>query len=812
MRQKRRSKPEGPRSSIRRTKTTERAERLLEDGERERAERTTLDAPSRVLDPAPSSVLRPPGGLLRERAASVGFEPGFPRLAKANPVVGRVQASLKVGAREDPSEHEADQVADRVVSSSSFDDQATGSRQGPAGDVVARKPASGNLIQAHSVENPDRGLAPEEEEPIQRKVLDRAPEAGGVPIRRETERAIHALEGSGQPLPGATRAFMESRFGADFGRVRVHSGSEAARINREFDARAFTRGSSVFFGEGEYAPGTDRGKRLLAHELTHVVQQGAAGSRPGRPSFSALGGQTAQRTPASIVQRDWQKSAPTQGTNRGGVALGSRRNQQPTWTPAQTPGGARGGVRLGIQPRVLSVDVAPKKILTDGATTAQATVKTQPAGRPVTWGIDNQHGATISPAGVISVANNLPKGMETAKLNVTATDQADPTLSAKGEVELWNKDYERAERDYNDFVAKTYKFDNFRTANGFGRFDVKYDPSAKRVDLTVKVKFEFPDGSPAGGKNAYINNIRNQIQAGWSGKFPFENVRYPNEIWKKLNPVQARVKVRKVNSGEHFLFRAKTSSEGTANVNARGVVTFFKGDQNAVTDKMTPETVKGELQQFKKIAPQVTFERDSAIVPETAKTQLKHMATYLKRMNVPKFDITVKAKHERREPKPLANQREKAVIQELQNGGVNNHNLLAGAAGERGNRNLEFKPAIDPGFKNTQNITLHEFGHMLGLDDEYAYKSRTLLMKLSGKYHKTDTYDLNKKAFGKEYAQQTGQLFESMDVGSASLMEGGSELRAQHYVTIWDAFVRTAAKATPPAGGAFTHDDWKIKA
>jgi hypothetical protein len=79
--------------------------------------------------------------------------------------------------------------------------------------------------------------------------------------------------GSGQPLDVVTRAFMESRFGHDFSQVRVYTDEQAAESARAVNALAYTVGSNIVFGEGEHALGTDEGRRLLAHELTHVLQQ-----------------------------------------------------------------------------------------------------------------------------------------------------------------------------------------------------------------------------------------------------------------------------------------------------------------------------------------------------------------------------------------------------------------------------------------------------------------------------------------------------------------------------------------------------------
>jgi hypothetical protein len=117
------------------------------------------------------------------------------------------------------------------------------------------------------------------------------------PFEREAERAADAVAGGrpaavarrapaapstqldglghGTSLPDGDRSFMEARLGHDFSRVRVHTGERAAAAADSVQARAFTVGSDVVFGAGEYRPGTQSGRRLLAHELTHVVQDGA---------------------------------------------------------------------------------------------------------------------------------------------------------------------------------------------------------------------------------------------------------------------------------------------------------------------------------------------------------------------------------------------------------------------------------------------------------------------------------------------------------------------------------------------------------
>ncbi|MEP7012875.1 MAG: DUF4157 domain-containing protein [Acidobacteriota bacterium] len=98
------------------------------------------------------------------------------------------------------------------------------------------------------------------------------------------------LRSSAPPLDAGTLGFMESRFGRDFSQVRVHTGTQAADSARVVNAQAYTVGRDVVFGAGEYAPGTIAGRRLLAHELTHVVQQAGGGRRSSvqRSSIGSL--------------------------------------------------------------------------------------------------------------------------------------------------------------------------------------------------------------------------------------------------------------------------------------------------------------------------------------------------------------------------------------------------------------------------------------------------------------------------------------------------------------------------------------------
>lgn len=125
-----------------------------------------------------------------------------------------------------------------------------------------------------------------------------------------TPAAVHdAVRGPGHPLDAAARTFFEPRFGRDFSAVRVHTGSRAAASAASLDARAYTVGAEIVFGAGEYEPHTQRGTELLAHELTHVVQQSGA-----QGSLAAESLRTS--TPAGSYEREAREAASSVAAGR----------------------------------------------------------------------------------------------------------------------------------------------------------------------------------------------------------------------------------------------------------------------------------------------------------------------------------------------------------------------------------------------------------------------------------------------------------------------------------------------------------------
>jgi len=144
---------------------------------------------------------------------------------------------------------------------------------------VKREPAGAAAHLDHP--DPHRGHAGAHEDPAHKReeVAVQLKVDRSAPFVADRSTVDPVLNSPGRPLDPETRSYMEVRIGHDFGAVRIHADSRAAESAREMGAQAYTSGTSVVFGAGRYSPGTTEGRRLLAHELTHVVQQDKAPAR-----------------------------------------------------------------------------------------------------------------------------------------------------------------------------------------------------------------------------------------------------------------------------------------------------------------------------------------------------------------------------------------------------------------------------------------------------------------------------------------------------------------------------------------------------
>lgn len=165
-----------------------------------------------------------------------------------------LQTKLNVGSPDDPLEKEADAVADRVMRmpEENFIQRKCSSCEQEEEKQAHRKPISESItsfIQAkHNAEK--------------------------VSASDETSQSIQSSKGNGSPLGSDIQTFMSDRFNNDFSGVSIHTDSNAVQLNRDLNARAFTVGNDIYFNQNEYQPQSSEGKQLLAHELTHTLQQG----------------------------------------------------------------------------------------------------------------------------------------------------------------------------------------------------------------------------------------------------------------------------------------------------------------------------------------------------------------------------------------------------------------------------------------------------------------------------------------------------------------------------------------------------------
>lgn len=196
-----------------------------------------------------------------------------------------IQASMTVGQPDDPFEKEAEKVSRQVVDGfdqaniiqrkfSSFGLQQFTIQPFTIGRRISRKlqqtiSRTPLFVQAKCAHC-------DEEEKMQRKSGDIQFAGEGATVSPHIESQIQSMKGGGQGMGSDTKTAMESSFGADFSGVKVHTNSQAVQMSQQLNAHAFTVGNDIFFNEGRYQPQSKQGAGLLAHELTHTVQQGAS--------------------------------------------------------------------------------------------------------------------------------------------------------------------------------------------------------------------------------------------------------------------------------------------------------------------------------------------------------------------------------------------------------------------------------------------------------------------------------------------------------------------------------------------------------
>ncbi|MGD9535601.1 MAG: DUF4157 domain-containing protein [Alphaproteobacteria bacterium] len=205
------------------------------------------------------------------RSASQTAPPSRARRSLSHgPANQALQTKLRVGRTDDPAEREADRIADQVVG---------GENAPPIGSAPPPPPAIRPKCAACAEEDDEtiRRRADEAEEDEKLRMKQDAPcTACAGEAQAGATQAANALSGTGASLSPGLRAYFEPRFGRDFSGVRLHVDGHASAAAQAINARAYTLGHDIGFAPGQFAPETVEGRRLLAHELAHVAQQGAA--------------------------------------------------------------------------------------------------------------------------------------------------------------------------------------------------------------------------------------------------------------------------------------------------------------------------------------------------------------------------------------------------------------------------------------------------------------------------------------------------------------------------------------------------------
>jgi hypothetical protein len=225
----------------------------------------------------------------------------------------------------DVYEREADRVAAEVVRAP---------EPGPQRACACSGDCPTCSLERHSQEGPRPQASP---------LQANAPEPAVPP---PTPPAYDVLRAPGQPLDAATRAFMEPRFGHDFGRVRVHVGDEAAASAEALHARAYTLGNRIVFGAGQYALGTAAGRHLIAHELTHVIQQGNTPRPMRQPEPTAPERDDEESHPEGL---EVGGGAPVRVLERGGQRASRDLAIEPTRPDMPEPELTEAGIGEAIQ-------------------------------------------------------------------------------------------------------------------------------------------------------------------------------------------------------------------------------------------------------------------------------------------------------------------------------------------------------------------------------------------------------------------------------------------------------------------------------
>lgn len=209
-----------------------------------------------------------------------------------------IQPKLKIGTANDKYEREADRVADQVMTM-------------PDGIAADSRSRLSGTSAGHSIQRLCSGC---QQRHADHQVLQPRALSGHTPaLSPNIAGGIQSIKGNGQPLAASARGYFEPRFGRNFSQVRIHDDNRAASLADSIGARAFTLGQDVVFGDGQHQPDTREGRRLLAHELAHTVQQGGGSGKTSAGRLSHVESDRIQKEDDDDEERRRRRSSSGSG-------------------------------------------------------------------------------------------------------------------------------------------------------------------------------------------------------------------------------------------------------------------------------------------------------------------------------------------------------------------------------------------------------------------------------------------------------------------------------------------------------------------
>lgn len=620
-------------------------------------------------------------------------------------------------------------------------------------------------------------------------VMREARTAGAV--RRTPNASLPRTPRSGLTLAPETRRPYEEFFHADLSHVRVHDGADANTSAKALHARAYTYGRDIVFAAGEFAPHTERGQALLAHELTHVVRHGSRASTSSRQASHGRRGASRQAAETASTPRH-----QTQDRSRADMHFSLQ--SRPDAAIKRAPESAAGGTeQAGDLPRYLR----------EGTIDAG----TMDAGVP-------DAGSTPADA-------SLPGGVPAPPAPVSPDACPTPEEEARKTA----------------FRARSFSALDFRPSAGYGKFDAYYWPSISLMATIVKMKFNYvqADNTPdlmtlwsmvlsgqditrffwtEAEKTQFAEDYRRRVAERWSFAHTFRSTKpcWPFTASPYIAPsvvddaasAHFEVTVHK-SPGPGIDYKSAFKAKNPATAGWRGTGNLYSSDVHEESDFNSTQVAQAERQRLERAvaaaaASPVLFDNNSAVVrpADVARLQTLAAAMNAKNPSDPAIPIVISgfasSEGGRTHNEQLSEDRANAVADILRAAGVPQPLVITmrgpiGAPNDAANRKVEVAPSttFEGSYaSNRYSVAEHEFGHTIGLPDEY------LNITTGDLGAKQTAFILLAQKAGVAPPDQWGDT-------TSSQMSGGVDVLPRHYLTVWEAL---GAMTAPD----ITLDEWAI--